>query len=190
MKRPRKVLLAVGLLLVLAPATVVAGGPPTPFVAYGPIGSIDDGDVTAAGKGGRFVVRDREVTGVLFGSIGGLPGVPGAGEPYTFTFGTNVPLMTQSGEIHGTLTAGGYEAKVHAASEIGATSISWCTVVPPGTPCDGFIPGLLLQGTFTFTAGAQGHGTATGWVIPLTDAAGHIVGVLGGAIELTGQWQP
>lgn len=186
MKRPRKVLLAVGLLLVLAPATGLAGGPPTPFVASGPILTIDAGDVTAAGKGGRFVVNAREVTGRLFGSIGGA-----TGEPYTFTFGTNVPLMTQSGEIHGTLTAGGNEVRVHATSDIGVTPIP-CVVAPPGTPClGGYLPGLLLQGTFTFTAGAQGHGTATGWVIPAIDPTnGHIVGVLGGAIELTGQWQP
>lgn len=182
MFRPQKVLLVAGLLFALAPPFAWAG-PPEPFVAGGSIDSITVGDVTPAGKSGRFVVKAREV--------GGWISINGSGWlPYTFTFGTNVPLTTQSGQIHGTLTAGGYEAAVHASSQIGATPIP-CALVP-GAPCVGlYLPGLLIDGTFTVTAGADGHGTATGWLIPNIDpATGHVVGVLGGAIELIGQWQP
>lgn len=184
MSYPRKVLLAAALVLALAPGTVWAGGSPTPFAVTGPILTIDDGDVAAAGKSGRFVVKERHITGLLFGSVG-------YGEPFTFTFGTNVPLLTQSGQIHGTLTAGVYQAAVRASSQIGATPIP-CAVAPPGSPCvDGFLPGLLIDGTFAFTGGVEGDGTATGWLIPDIDpATGHIVGVLAGAIELVGQWQP
>lgn len=182
MSYPRKVLLVAGLLFALAPPFAWAG-PLEPLVAAGSINSITEGDVSAAGKSGRFVVKAREVGGWI--SINGSDPLP-----YTFTFGTNVPLTTQSGQIHGTLTAGPYEVKVHATSQIGLTPIP-CAVAPPGTPClSGFIPGLLLDGTFAFTSGALGQGMASAWLIPVLDAAGHIEGVFGGQVTLVGQWQP
>ncbi|MBI2468253.1 MAG: hypothetical protein HYV62_10635 [Candidatus Rokubacteria bacterium] len=181
MRRPQKVLLVAGLLFALALPFAWAG-PPEPFVAGGSIDSITVGEVTPAGESGRFAVKAREVSGWI--SINGSGWLP-----YTFTFGTNVPLTTQSGQIHGTLTAGPYTAQVHAMSEIGATPIS-CEVAPSGTPClGGFIPGLLLDGTFALPDGAHGQGTASAWLVPILGPDGHIVAVFG-QVTLIGQWQP
>ena len=87
-------------------------GPPVPFSASGTVLTIDTGDVTLAGQSGRFIVRNRQITGVFTGSISG---------PFAITFDTNVPLVTQAGRIHGRLIAGVYEANVTLASSTGAT---------------------------------------------------------------------
>lgn len=137
------------------------------FGAVGQITDIDEGNVKAAGKSGRFVVKERTVTGTLSGIVGGTS----VNEEFTFTFGTNVPLMTQSGNIHGTLTFGNYEAKVAAKSQLGITPVGY--------------PGLLINGTLTFTDGTQGHGVVDAWVIPnIVD--GHIVGVHAGMLTIQG----
>lgn len=177
--------LTVGLLLAVSPVTAPAGGP-APFAAYGPIVGIDAGDVAPAGKSGRFLVKDRGVTGYLFGSIG-----DGVGEAFVFTFRTNVPLLTQSGQIHGMLLAGPYGARVVASSSLGLSPVP--CAIPDGvtcfpTPAGNFVPGLLIEGTFAFSSGTQGDGTFDAWVIPVLDANGHIAGVFAGAVTLTGQW--
>ena len=120
------VLLAAAL-VAIAGATgqiAMAKGEPTQFVSQGltdilfdpatPPG-IDQGDVKPAGKSGRFVVKDRTVTGALTAI---LPGSPEG--RFTFVYGTNVPLLTQSGQIHGTLSiAGGeIEARVSGRSSL------------------------------------------------------------------------
>jgi hypothetical protein len=167
------------------------------FAAGGQITTIDDGNVKAAGNSGRFVVKNRHVGGTLSGFIGDTPLV---NVPFTFTFGTNVPIMTQSGNIHGALVIddGAYEAKVAAQSKLGVTPApcpaAWaamygCIETSPGRF---FFPGLLINGKLTITGGAaQGHGTVDGygsvdgWVIPVIDpATGHIVGVFAGALSL------
>lgn len=169
------------------------------FALGGQITTIDDGNVKAAGKSGRFVVKNRHVGGTLSGFIGDTPLV---NVPFTFTFGTNVPIMTQSGNIHGTLVIdnGAYNAKVAAKSAIGVTpapcpaawaAVYGCIETAPGVF---FFPGLLINGKLTLTNGdAQGHGTVDGygsvdgWVIPIIDpATGHIVGVFAGALSLQG----
>ncbi len=172
--------LALLALTALAPGVAIAQGV---FLA-GPITDIDDGDVKAAGASNRFVVKDRHVFGALFGMLNGeqLTAVP-----FTFTFGTNVPIMTQSGNLHGLLAIGSaYEARVAAKSSIGVTPVP-CTLAPPGAPClDGFVPGLIIEGVLTFTAGAIGTGTVSAWVIPNIDpATGHIIGVLAGALTIS-----
>lgn len=174
-------------------AALVALGPvqalAAQFVAGGQITTIDDGNVKAAGKSTRFVVKDRNVGGTLSGFIGDtLLG----NAPFTFTFGTNVPIMTQSGNIHGTLTLGDYAANVAAKAQLGVTPApcpaEWaatfgCIETSPGLF---FFPGLLINGTLTFTDGAQGHGVVDAWVIPLIGPGGHIVGVFAGALMIQG----
>jgi hypothetical protein len=158
------------------------------FLASGPILTIDDGNVDAAGNSGRFVVKEREVRGTLSGFVGNDVFVD---VPFTFTFGTNVPLMTQSGNLHGTLTFNGYEAKVAAKSTLGVTpapcpeSLADVCVPSADSPTGFFFPGLLINGTLTFTSGAQGHGTADAWVVPVIDPlTGHIVGVVAGQLTI------
>jgi hypothetical protein len=164
-----------------------AGGKPIPFTAIGVITDITPGDVDEAGNSGRFVVKGRTVSGTLTGSLAG---------PFTFTFGTNVPI-TQAGQIHGVLEVGGQEMRVHATSQFGPAGIP-CPGPPEvtGVPCaplpgGGAVAlGILLNGTWTLTAGAQGHGNLTGVLVPRLDAAGHIVGVFSGEFRLNGQWHP
>ena len=162
--------------------------PPVPFSAKGPITAIDTGDVRPAGKSGRFIVRDRHITGTFTGSIGGTTGVP-----FVITFDTNVPLASQSGPIHGRLIAGVYEANVTAESSTGPTPVLCGAPDPEGvtciaTPGGNFVPGLLLDGRLNFLSGANGRGSVTGFLIPVLDAQGHIIGILASELTLMGQW--
>ncbi len=166
--------------------TPVWAGPHVPFSASGTILTIDTGDVRAAGHSGRFIVRDRHITGTLTGSIGGSAGVP-----FDITYDSNVPLATQSGRIHARLIAGVYEANMTMASSVGPTPVE-CEA-PNGatciaTPGGNFVPGLLLNGRMNFLSGARGQGNVTGWLIPILDEQGHIVSIAASLLTLVGQW--
>ena len=157
-----------------------------PFSVSGVILNIDTGDVKPAGQSGRFIVRDRQITGTFTGSIGGTAGVP-----FVITFDTNVPLATQAGRIHGRLIAGVYEANVTMASSTGPTPVECET--PDGatcilTPGGNFVPGLLLNGRMNFLSGAKGQGSVNGWLIPLLDDQGHIVSIVASQLTISGQW--
>lgn len=157
-------------------------GPQVPFSASGTIQTIDDGDVKAAGQSGRFTVRDRHITGTLTGSIGG---------PFVITFDSNVPIATQSGQIHARMIAGVYEANMTLASSTGPTPVECET--PNGatciaTPGGNLVPGLLLNGRMNFLSGAKGQGIVTGWLIPILDEQGHIVSIAASLLTLSGQW--
>ena len=157
-------------------------GPHVPFSVSGTITMIDTGDVKPAGQSGRFIVRDRHITGTFTGSISA---------PFVITFDTNVPIATQSGRIHGRLIAGVYEANVTMASSTGATPVE-CDI-PDGSTCiatpgGNFVPGLLLNGRMNFLNGAKGQGSVTGWLIPVLDDQGHIVNILVSQLAISGQW--
>ena len=157
-------------------------GPHVPFSVSGTITSVDTGDVKPAGQSGRFIVRDRHITGTFTGSISA---------PFVITFDTNVPIATQSGRIHGRLIASVYEANVTMASSTGATPVECET--PDGatciaTPGGNFVPGLLLNGRMNFLNGAKGQGSVTGWLIPVIDDQGHIVNILASQLAISGQW--
>ncbi len=163
-------------------------GPHVPFSASGTILTIDTGDVRPAGQSGRFIVRDRQITGTLTGSIGGTAGVP-----FVIMYDSNVPIATQSGRIHARLIAGVYEANVTMASSTGPTPVECET--PDGatclaTPGGNFVPGLLLNGRMNFLNGAKGQGTLTGWLIPILDEQGHIVSIAASLLSLSGRWMP
>ncbi len=163
-------------------------GPPVPFSASGTILTIDVGDVRPAGQSGRFMVRDRQITGTLTGSIGGTSGVP-----FVITYDSNVPIATQSGRIHARLIAGIYEANMTMASNAGPTPVECET--PDGATCiatgaGNFVPGLLLNGRMNFLSGAKGQGTVNGWLIPILDEQGHIVSIAASLLSLSGRWMP
>ena len=157
-------------------------GPHVPFSVSGTITMIDTGDVKPAGQSGRFIVRDRHITGTFTGSISA---------PFVITFDTNVPIATQSGRIHGRLIAGVYEANVTMASSTGATPVE-CDILDGSTciatPGGNFVPGLLLNGRMNFLSGAKGQGSVTGWLIPVLDDQGHIVNILVSQLAISGQW--
>lgn len=169
--------------MVSAPAFA---GSRVPFSVSGTILTIDTGDVKPAGQSGRFIVRDRHITGTFTGSIGGTAGVP-----FVITYDANVPIATQSGRVHATMMAGIYEANMTMASSTGPTPVE-CEI-PDGatciaTPGGNFVPGLLLSGRMTFQSGAKGQGNVTGWLIPILDEQGHIVSIVASLLTITGQW--
>ncbi|GKS62709.1 hypothetical protein YTPLAS72_00130 [Nitrospira sp.] len=177
--------LIVGIGVISRPALA---GPPVPFSASGTILTIDAGDVRSAGQSGRFIARDRQITGTLTGSIGGTAGVP-----FVITYDSNVPLATQSGRIHARLIAGVYEATMTMASNAGPTPVECET--PDGATCiatgaGNFVPGLLLNGRMSFLSGAKGQGTVNGWLIPILDEQGHIVSITASLLSLSGRWMP
>ncbi|MCH7911186.1 MAG: nickel pincer cofactor biosynthesis protein LarB, partial [Candidatus Hydrogenedentes bacterium] len=157
--------------------TAFAKGKPTAFSADGLVTGLDGGDVQAAGQSGRFVVQNRIATGNL--DAGATSDLHGA---FSFTFGTNVPLLTQSGQVHGTVTFAGGDIVANV------TAISSFAGVPGGTIVPGFGPvgivPLNLNGRLTFTSGAQGNGSidATIWAV-IDPVGGHIVGVVPNALD-------
>ena len=186
-------IMAVGVIATLAAIGPVQAVSAEPFMAGGYITSIDDGDVKAAGTSGRFVVRNRHVGGTISGVVGNTPiNVDGVPQPFTFTFKTNVPIQSQSGNIQGSLAFGNYEAKVNGTSEIGATPVP----CPPEyaamfgcieTGSGLFFPGLLITGSVRFTEGAEGTGTVNAFIIPKLDALGHIVGIEVAGLRIQGE---
>ena len=156
--------------------TAFAKGKPTAFSADGLVTGLDGGDVQAAGQSGRFVVQNRIATGNL--DAGATSDLHGA---FSFTFGTNVPLLTQSGQIHGTVTLAGEEFE----ASVVAKSVSPGVV---GLIVDGGVflvaPITLVDGQLTFTSGTQGHGTFGATIWAKIDFGGHIVGVASSGVAI------
>jgi hypothetical protein len=179
-------LFCTGAVLLVVLSMPVFAGPHVPFSASGTILTIDTGDVRPAGQSGRFIVRDRHITGTLTGSIGGTAGVP-----FVITYDSNVPLATQSGRIHARMIAGVYEANMTLASSTGPTPVE-CDdpngVTCIATPGGYFVPGLLLNGRMNFQDGAKGQGAVTGWLIPILDEQGHIVSIAASLLTISGRW--
>lgn len=89
-----RVAVVVALVLALAPAASRADGPQNAFVAQGPFVISLGFGIHPAGQSGRFVVPSRRVFGFLGGSVNA---------PFMIQFATNVPIATQSGNVHGEL---------------------------------------------------------------------------------------
>ncbi|MDO8635373.1 MAG: hypothetical protein Q7R34_03880 [Dehalococcoidia bacterium] len=153
-------------LAVLTPVPALAAKPVL-FSAVGTITSISDGTVKPAGDSGRWVVVERELGGSLVGDINGS---------FTMAYKANVELATQAGDLHGTLQVGGNILNVNGKIGVGVTPIGY--------------PGLIINGHWNFTKGAEGEGDLTAWVIPITDEYGHVTFILASSFDLTGQWQP
>jgi hypothetical protein len=180
---------ATGVVAALAAIGPVQAVSAEPFMAGGEISSIDDGDVKAAGNSGRFVVRNRHVGGTISGMMAG--GLYLDREPFTFTFKTNVPIQSQSGNIQGRLDFGPYGAKVNGRSELGVTPVPcpqgwepWCVETQPGSF---FLPGLLISGTVAFVDGTAGNGVVNAFIVPMLSPEGHIVGVLAAGLTIQGE---
>ena len=166
----------------------VLAGSKVPFSASGTILTIDTGRVKQAGGSECYIVKDRQVTGTLTGSIGGTTGVP-----FVITFNAVVSIEDQSGQLRGRMVAGVYEANMTLASSTGPTPVecedpdgATCIVTPAGN----FVPGLLLNGKMKFLGGTEGQGTVTGWAIPVFDAQGHVVSIIASQLTLAGRWIP
>ncbi|MBX3325690.1 MAG: hypothetical protein U0223_13175 [Nitrospira sp.] len=143
---------------------------------------IDEGDVKPAGQSGRFIVRDRHITGTFTGAIS---------SGFTITCDANVPLATQSGPIHARMVAGEYEANITLVSSLGPTPVP-CEIMDGKTyietPAGNRVPGLLLNGRINFLSGAKGTGNVSGWLIAILDQEGHITSILASQLTIAGQW--
>jgi hypothetical protein len=179
-------IVAASVIAVLAALGPVQAVSAETFLAGGRITTIDDGDTKAAGNSGRFIVRNRSVGGFISGFVGADHF---AEEPFTFTFKTNVPIQTQSGNIQGTLSFGPYEAKVIAKSELGAIPCPAGAEPFCFTGADGnlYLPALLINGSVRFTEGAEGSGTVSAFVVPILDDQGHIIDVFAGGLTIQGE---
>jgi len=175
----RKILLlslVLTLILTMVMPTTALAAKPTNLLAFGIINSITTGeDVTEfpAGQGGRWVVNEREIGGILGGILGG--DISG---DFTLTYKANVVLETQVGTFHGNMVVGDgdYDVHINGKSSIGITPIGY--------------PGLILSGHWNFTGSDHGNGTFYAWIVPDSDGEGHIIGVLYGGITMTGKWKP
>jgi hypothetical protein len=165
--------------------------------------------IKPAGGSGRFVVPSRRVFGFLTGSVSA---------PFMIQFATNVPISTQSGNIHGTLficenatTRPGLEffgcvdlSTLDFSSEMAfllsldtatldesaVTRTARVHIVSTLVPgSDPEHPVLTLGGVFTFIGGdTLGHGDASGFVTLILDAEGHIIGLGDSNLTLCGVW--
>ncbi|MFC1969180.1 hypothetical protein ACFLVF_01655 [Chloroflexota bacterium] len=179
-------ILSLVLALVLANVVSVTAlaAKPVPFLASGGITSITPGDVMPAGQSGRWRVIERELTVNLFGDIGGAEGIES-----TMTYKANVELATQAGNLHGTLEAGSYVAKVNGKIEP-VEFVGW--YLPPGVHSDypAGIPlyKLTFGGHLTFTDGAKGQGDFKGWAVFVPTPEGHVAFITGSSFTMTGKW--
>ena len=172
-KRTLFVSLALTLVLTtLMPAAALAAKPVS-FDASGIVTSISPGTVFPAGKSGRWVVVERQLSGIfLSGDING---------DFTMAYKANVELSNQAGNLHGTLKAGSHVIKLNG-------SIQPLEMVP--TPFGIDLPKLTINGRWTFTNGAQGGGTFDTWVIFIPTPEGHVGSIVASGLNLTGNWQP
>lgn len=178
------VLAVVGGLLITGAAS--ADNKPQPFNVIALATGGDLGNVKPAGASGRFVVKDRPISGFLLTNPADFGTVYGG---FDLSFGTNVPIDTQSGQIHGKGTL--YLPTRQIAINVTAKSkyAGTCDLVeaPPGYVFEM----LVASGTFTFTGGDQGQGDLNATVCFVRESpGGHIAAFTGGIIFLSGQWHP
>ncbi|HEV2054503.1 MAG TPA: hypothetical protein VGV06_04925 [Methylomirabilota bacterium] len=130
--------------LVLAPAVAQAQRGFQTFDAHGPFVISLGKDIHAAGNSGRFVVPVRHVYGLLVGSPTSTNWLPFV--PFVIEFATNVPIATQSGNVHGTLSI------CEAAVPTLLPPLFWCVEdtsinfsVPSGLDNPVFQPGAVTR---------------------------------------------
>jgi hypothetical protein len=181
MRRLKRLFLVLPIVAVLVaalwvPATALAGGPVgrNGWELLGIGGSvtyIDEGVVVGAGQSGRWVVANRTVTGEF--DSGAWEGLG-----YSLTYGSNVPIATQSGSIHGTLDVGEgtYIAKVRGKSSAAVIGLWLCPINAEFV----WAPVLVLNvaGSWAFIDGTQGNGDFGATVYVALNPEGHIDHVL------------
>ncbi|MGH8628036.1 MAG: hypothetical protein ACREYC_23130 [Gammaproteobacteria bacterium] len=195
--------------LALPPTTARAVSPFNPFVAEGPFVISLGLGIKPAGESGRFVVPSRRVFGFLSGSVNA---------PFMIQFATNVPISTQSGNIHGTLficenatpppgleffgcvdpstldfsSEPAFLLSLDTATldEAAVSQKARVHIVSSLVPgADPAHPMLNLGGVFTFVGwDTQGHGDGSGSVTLILDAEGHIIGLGDSNLAFCGVW--
>jgi len=168
------------LLTFIMPSAAMAAKPEQSPVAVGYISGITDGTVFPAGNSGRFRVMEREISGGLEGAINGH---------FTLAYRANVDLMTQAGQMHGTLTAGDYVFKVNGEF----LPLSWVGE-PFGSPCV-----IAVNGNWNCIEGGKGNGKFTAAATVILTPDGHVYEILSpdtwgdwvvNFVVMTGKFQP
>lgn len=157
-------------LTTLVPAAALAAKPAS-FYASGGISGISPGTVLPAGESGRWRVIEREISGSLSGDIDG---------DFTMAYKANVELATQAGNLHGTLEAGSYVAKVNGKIE----PLVWLGVPFASAAL------LTISGHWTFIDGARGNGDFEATAVVVLNELGHVIWIPESSFTMTGQWQP
>lgn len=195
--------------LVLPATTARAVSPFNPFVAEGPFVISLGLGIKPGGESGRFVVPSRRVFGFLGGSVNA---------PFMIQFATNVPISTQSGNIHGTLFVCENATPLPGLKFFGCVdpstldfssdqafllSLDTATFDEAAVSrtarvhivsslvlgSDPTHPVLNLGGVFTFVGGdTQGHGDASGFVTLILDPEGHVIGLGDSNLAFCGVW--
>ena len=158
-------------LTILMPAAAIAAKP-VPFNSNGIITHISPGTVFPAGDSGKWVVVERDLNGTFLS--GGIEG------DFTMTYKANVELLTQAGNLHGTLEVSPYALKLNG-------KIQPLEMVPTALGVD--LPMLTIKGNWTFINGAKGRGDFYVWVIFIPTPEGHVGSIVASAVGLTGDWQ-
>ncbi len=170
----RELIISLALALVLALATIMPSpapaAEPVAFATSGTVSSITPGTVKPAGTSGRFVVIQRDIVGSMSGDIIGA---------YTFSYKANVELLTQAGNLHGTLTVG--ESTFNLNGKIAPLML-----VPVG---EYLLPKLNISGNWDLIEGAHGEGIFNAAVTFIPTPEGHVGTIIDSTFFLTGQWQ-
>lgn len=176
-------LAVVGGLIITGAASADSKQQPFNVIALAVAGDV--GDVTQAGQSGRFVVKDRPISGVLVTNPADLGTIYGG---FDLNFGTNVPISTQSGQLHGKgalyLPTGQVDINVTASTVYAGP----CTLPVPFAEHSEM---LFASGSFTLTGGTPGQGQLGATVCFVrVSPGGHIHAFTGGIITLDGKWKP
>ena len=182
----RGLIFSLALVMIMAalmPSQVLAAKP-VPFDATGNVFYITPGTVKPAGTSGRFVVIERDIVGSIGGAISG---------PYTFSYKANVELLTQAGNLHGTLTVGERDYVLNISGKTLPLELTDDQSNCPPEYCpsgDYQVFRSTIDGHWDFLVGAHGEGNFNANVLLVIDmSTNHVVWVNGGSVTLTGQWQ-
>ncbi len=169
MKRRLVMAFFLALLLFAIPATALAAEM-SPVTAYGTLDSISVSIEKPAGESGRVVVLERTLEGTfLSGDLAGA---------FSITYHTNVVLLTQAGNIAGSLRWGDLVFRLNGKSQ----PVTWVPV--PG----GMIGQLTVTGKWELTGG-KGKGTFEAFLVFVPTEAGHIARLLpGSCLSVSGSW--
>jgi len=146
------------------------------FYAVGTVSYISPGDVKPLDDG-YWLIRSREMTGTIAGSVNG---------DFTVTYkGVVDPL--QAGKLEGWMEVGSYRLRMQGQS----APIVQVGEIPMETPYGTImvpIWQITLSGDWVLTKGSVGKGEFQAMGIVVLNEEGHVVQILQSMFVLTGQW--
>ena len=173
-------------LVLVAPAPALAAKP-VGFTASGIISEVLPGDIFPAGQSGRWVVDERQMSGIILGDING---------EFTLTYSANVNLETQAGSFHGTIEVDSLLINVIGKSQLVGDSYPGPTIPTPFGPTSTTVRALETTGSWAFISGSMGNGDYYGVTVVLIAAAGLLEGHIlaidpdNSGFSMTGKWKP